>query len=68
VPGPNQGQDSVLFVSFDYRKNETVFVQLNNLDIDTLSMAYQVVNAAPCCENYTNANPILLNNTYLEQM
>ena len=67
-PNPNPGQDSLLFVDFDYRKNETVFVKLNNSSIDTLTLTYQIVDASPCCPDYKSVKPISLNNTFLEQL
>lgn len=67
-PNPNPGQDSLLFVVFDYRKKEMVFVRLSNTDIDTLSLSYPIVDASPCCPDYTSAKPTSLNNNYLEQI
>ena len=67
-PNPNPGQDSLLFVDFDYRKKETVFIRLSNSDVDTLTLSYQIVDASPCCPDYTSAKPISLNNNYLEQV
>ena len=68
--GPNQkpGQDSLLFVDFDYRKKETVFVRLSSSDVDTLTLSFQIVDASPCCPDYTSAKPISLNNNFLEQV
>mgnify|MGYP007095241197 FL=1 len=47
-PNPNPGQDSILFVDFDYRKQNVVFVRLTNSDIDTLNIIYELVDASPC--------------------
>ncbi len=60
-PNPNPGQDSLLFVDFDYRKKETVYVLLTNSDVDTLTLTYQLVNASPCCQDYYSVNPIKYN-------
>lgn len=67
-PNPNPGQDSLLFVDFDYRKKETVFLKLTNSDIDTLNLIYQVVDASPCCPDYSSVKPNSINNKSLEQL
>ena len=67
-PNPNPGEDSLLFVQFDYRKNETVFLKLSNTDTDTLKLVYEVVDASPCCENYTSVKPELHNNNVMQQL
>lgn len=67
-PNPNPGQDSLLYVEFDYRKIERVFIRLNNYDIDTLTLTYQNIDASPCCKDYTDVKPISINNNYLEQI
>lgn len=67
-PNPNPGQDSLLFVEFDYRKNETVFVKLSNTDMDTLTLSYQVIDASPCCADYTSLEPVSFNNNSVQQM
>ena len=67
-PNPNPGQDSLLFVDFDYRKKETVFIRLTNTDVDTLNVIYQLVDASPCCPDYTTAKPNSFNNKSLEQI
>lgn len=68
--GPNQnpGQDSLLFVNFDYRKAETVFIKLSTSDVDTLTLRYQIVDASPCCPDYTSVQPLSLNNNQVEQI
>lgn len=67
-PNPNPGQDSLLFVAFDYRKNEIVFVKLNSLDIDTLTVIYHLEDASPCCTDYSVVTPTNFNNNPLEQI
>ena len=67
-PNPNPGQDSLLFVQYDYRNKEIVFIKLNNNDIDTLNLVYDVVDASPCCEDYTAVRPNLYNNSSLQQI
>lgn len=67
-PNPNPGQDSLLYVDFDYRKKETVFVRLTNSDIDTLYLFYQLVDASPCCPNFLSVKPVSFNNSALEQL
>jgi len=66
-PNPNPSEDSLLFVNFDFRKNETVFVRLSNTDIDTLSLTYQIIDASPCCEDYTMVRSISVGNNILEE-
>lgn len=65
-PNPNPGQDSLLFVDFDYRKKETVYVLLTNSDIDTLKLSYQIVNASPCCQDYYAVSPTSYNNNSMQ--
>lgn len=66
-PNPTPGEDSLLFVNFDYRKIETVFVRLNNTDVDTLVLSYQLVDGSPCCPDFTFTQPILYNNNYIKE-
>ena len=68
VAGPNSepGQDSLLFVDFDYRKQNIVFIRFTNSDIDTLNLIYELVDASPCCPDYSIVKPISLNNKPLE--
>lgn len=54
-PNPDPGGDSLLFVSYDYRKYETVFVKLDPTDTDTISIRYEAVDGSPCCPDYTAA-------------
>lgn len=63
-PNPNPGEDSLLFVNFDYQKNENVFVQLTNTDIDTMTLSYQSTDGSQCCPDYT----IVLVNSYNNKM
>lgn len=65
-PNPNPGQDSLLFVDFDYRKQRIVFVKLSNSDIDTLNVIYELVDASPCCSDYYALKPDSYNNKPLE--
>ncbi len=65
-PNPNPEQDSLIFVNFYYRKKETVFIRLSSSDTDTLKLIYQIVNASPCCDDYTQATPNGYNNSNLE--
>jgi hypothetical protein len=67
-PNPNPGEDSLLFVDFDYRKKETVYIKLNNADIDTIVLAYQTIDASPCCPDYLEGKPISCNNNFLQQL
>ena len=67
-PNPNPGQDSLLFVDFDYRKQNVVFVRLTNSDIDTLNVIYELVDASPCCPDYSAAKPSSINSRPLEVM
>ena len=67
-PNPNPGQDSLLFVDFDYRKQNIVFIRLTNSDIDTLKVEYDLVDASPCCPDYFQARPSSINNKPLETM
>ena len=66
-PNPTPGQDSLLFVDFDYRKKETVFVSLTPSDVDTLSLAYQLVSSS-CCDGYYSVNPVKYNNSPIQIM
>jgi hypothetical protein len=52
----NAIQDSLLFVSFDYRKKATVFVRLTNADTDTLNLIYDVRDSR-CCPDYSRVIP-----------
>ena len=67
-PGPNAipGYDSLLYVDFDYSKQENVYVLLSSSDIDTLKLAYPVVDASPCCPDYSNVNTVSYNNNVLQ--
>jgi hypothetical protein len=65
---PNPGQDSLLFVTFDFSKKETVFIRLTNTDIDTLKLFYETIDASPCCEDFKSVKPISLNNNNTEQL
>lgn len=65
-PYANPGQDSVLFVEFDYRKQTTVFVRLNNVDIDTLILTYPTITLR-CCPDITSVKPISYNNRTVDQ-
>ncbi len=60
------GQDSVFFIDFGKQQLETVFLKLNNSDMDTLSLLYTRVDGSPCCDDYVNIKPLSFNNTYLE--
>lgn len=64
----NPGQDSLLYVSMDYRKLETVFVRLSNTDRDTMAVTYPLTDASPCCADYNTAKPVAVNNIPLEQI
>lgn len=66
-PNPNPGGDSLLFASFDYRKPDMVFIWLNNTDTDTLQLFYQVVDASPCCPDYTEIQSMQLNHIAVEK-
>ena len=68
--GPNSspGQDSLLFVSFDHRNFETMFLRLNSLDVDTLRINYEIIDAGPCCNDYTNSQPLSYNNNPVKQI
>lgn len=63
---PNPGQDSLLFVSFDYRKKEIVYVSLNASDIDTMTLTYETVDGSPCCQDYSEVHPARYNNAFLQ--
>jgi len=65
-PNPNPGQDSLLYVDFDYRKQNVVYIKLTNSDIDTLNVIYELVDASPCCPDYSSVKPINFNNKQLE--
>jgi hypothetical protein len=65
-PNPNPGQDSLLFVNFDYRKQNVVFVRLTNSDIDTMYIVYDVMDASPCCPDFSMARPSTFNSKALE--
>jgi len=65
-PNPNPGEDSLLFVEFDYRKFEVVYVRLTNTDIDTLSLTYRLVDASHCCPDYYSATPTYYNNNSIQ--
>ena len=65
-PNPNPGQDSLLYVDFDYRKKDTVYVLLNNSDIDTLYLTYRMVDGSPCCQDYSHVTPVKYNKTFPE--
>lgn len=65
-PNPNPGQDSLLYVDFDYRKYQTVFVLLNNTDIDTLGLTYETIDGSPCCPDHKNVKPVSYNNNLLQ--
>lgn len=65
-PNPNPGQDSLLFVDFDYRKQNTVFIRLTSSDIDTLNITYEMVDGSPCCPDYSAVKPNSFNNKQLE--
>ena len=65
-PNPNPGQDSLLYVDFDYRKKETVFVALNTSDTDTLIVKYKLIDASPCCQDYTAPEPASYNSNLLQ--
>lgn len=67
-PNPNPGEDSLLYVNFDYRKKDTVFVKLSDADIDTLSVTYPIIDGSPCCSSYTSVKPISLNNNFVEEI
>ena len=69
-PGPNTnpGQDSLLFVDFDYRNYETVFLRLTNSEIDTLHLNYQLIHASACCDDYLSVKLNRFNNEPLEML
>ena len=58
-------QDSLLFVRFDNRQIKTVYVRLNNIDVDTLNLNYSLSSSA-CCGDRINVSPVSYNNKYLE--
>jgi hypothetical protein len=61
----NNPQDSFLFVVFDYRKIETVYVMLASSDVDTLNVIYET-NTSQCCQDYSTINLLRYNNTILQ--
>lgn len=58
---PNPGQDSLLYVGFDYSHQDTVFIRLNTADTDTLVVDYITIDGSPCCADYKMAKPVLYN-------
>jgi len=66
VSNSSFGQDSVFFIDFGKQLLETVYLNLNNADIDTLSLLYTREDGSPCCDYYINIKPLSFNNTYLE--
>jgi hypothetical protein len=62
-PYPNPGNDSLLFVSLDYRKYETIFFRLSETDTDTLQVKYVLEEASNCCPDYTAAKAVTYNYT-----
>ncbi len=65
---PNPGQDSLLYVTMDYRMAETVFIQLSSTDRDTMAVTYPLTDASPCCSDFKTAQPVSVNNVSLEQI
>lgn len=65
-PDQNGGPDSLLFVDFDYSKKETVYVLLNDSDVDTLTLTYKTFDASPCCPDYFEVRPIRYNKIMLQ--
>jgi hypothetical protein len=63
---PTPGGDSLLYASFDYQKPALVFLRLNSTDIDTLLLSYGLVDASPCCQDYSVIESILYNNKTME--
>ena len=57
--------DSLLFVSFDSRKIKIVYVKLNDIDLDTLSLNYRL-SSSTCCGDRIYVSPASYNNNYLE--
>lgn len=67
-PNPNPGQDSLLFVTMDYRKVETVYIKLSAADRDTILVNYPLTDASPCCGDFHTAEPLSCNGVRLEEM
>lgn len=61
-PNPDPGKDSLMFVNYDYRKYETVFMKLDNTDIDTITIRYEIIDDSPCCPDYPAAITSRYNN------
>jgi hypothetical protein len=62
-PNPNPGNDSLLFISLDHRKYETIFFRLTQADTDTLRVKYVLEDGSNCCPDYTVVRPVTYNNT-----
>jgi hypothetical protein len=65
-PNPNPGNDSLLFVTVDYRKYVIIFFRLNAADTDTLQVKYVLAEGSTCCPDYTAVNAVTYNNSTLE--
>lgn len=58
---PTPGSDSLLYVTFDYRKLQEVYIKLSSTDIDTLQLEFATVDASPCCPDYSTVQPVTIN-------
>lgn len=56
------GGDSLIFLDFDARMYETVFVKLSPEDIDTLQLRYDTIDASPCCPDFVTVSTLHYNN------
>jgi hypothetical protein len=61
-PNPQPGRDSLLYVNYDYRKFQTVYVRLTSTDTDTIQLLYETVDASPCCPDYFSVSTATYNN------
>ena len=57
----SNSNDSILFVRF-YPKNEIVYMQLSNGDVDTLNISYNT-SESKCCGMIVNISNFRLNNS-----
>jgi hypothetical protein len=58
---PGSGYDSILFVNFFPQTNNLIFMKLNNMDTDTLSLSFNTFKTK-CCGNITEIVNFRYNN------
>ena len=55
-----ENKDSLLYVRYDYRQLTTVYLMLDDKDIDTIQLS-KITEGSKCCGKYTELLPVSFN-------